>query len=250
MRKQSPLYQLNASELDRSNETTFRYLILSSPRTGSSMVCSSLRASEMAGVPLEYFHPECLSDWFSKQSTNSLENYMAELEKRRTTTNGYFGIKIHYNQWVNVFGKNLPLSIATLKKQDRIILITRKNKTKQAISCLIAQKTNIWQIEEDEDIEYKKIDWQEKYTVEIALLIYQMIMQETSWKLLLVNNDISYLEIVYEDLIADQVNQYQKIYDYLSIPLSGKDIALPSTKRNNTGSGDFLGNYLKGIGCV
>ena len=39
---------------------TFTYLILSQPRTGSTMITSALQASGHAGVPVEYFNHEHL----------------------------------------------------------------------------------------------------------------------------------------------------------------------------------------------
>ena len=82
-------------------ETTPRvkYLILSEARSGSTMLSSALQASGIAGVPMEYFHPDAASCLPQPITEKVVVQYITDLESRRTTPNGIFGIKLQLQQF-------------------------------------------------------------------------------------------------------------------------------------------------------
>jgi len=248
LNKQSPLYQIYSKDLDQSHLTSFRYLILSSPRTGSSMLCSALRATDMAGMPFEYFHPEGLRTWFKERSETNIFEFVNNLERRRTTSNGYFGIKVHYNQWKKLCESHgTDQMVEYLGQQDRVILVTRRNKIRQAISCLVAQKTNIWQIEIDEKRDYKVPSWQDSYSFEITQLLFQLSAQEFAWKKTLRDNQIQFLELAYEDM--SELNAYfPGVLNYLSLDECSAQKLSATTKKVDSDYREILEGYKTSIG--
>ena len=65
-----------STEMDLpKTEVKFTYLILSQPRTGSTMITSALLSSGLAGVPVEYFHTDYLKHLFQPLSLNAVQKY-------------------------------------------------------------------------------------------------------------------------------------------------------------------------------
>ena len=246
--KQSPQYQIFSSELDQLNTTTFRYLVLSSPRTGSSMLCSALRSTNMAGIPFEYFHAEGIKTWLVRHPNGNFLDFIVDLEKRRTTKNGYFGVKVHFNQWNNLYtNNNHGLLTNYLRGQDKIILVTRRNKIRQAISCLVAQQSNIWQIEIDENRNYEVPEWQDSFSFIITRLLYQLSSQEIAWKKLLHDNKIEFFELAYEDMI-DGSDYLSDVLGYLNLNREFAASHKATTKKVSSDYDDIYENYKASIG--
>jgi len=91
------LHQMS-SELDISDGAipSCKYCIASTPRSGSTLVSRMLLSSRLAGDPKEYFGPLLIQAWLKLNKRNiSFANYLKELESKRTSENGYFGIKVH-----------------------------------------------------------------------------------------------------------------------------------------------------------
>ncbi len=141
-------YRLFSPDLDCLRvETRFRYCILSSPRSGSSMLCSALRATKSAGVPLEYLNPDLMTLWVKTKRPLRPEigAYMTDIERRRTTANGVFGQKLHFNQWAKLLAPaGEAVSLGFLKSMDKLIFIVRRDKLAQAMSWTFAKQTMIF----------------------------------------------------------------------------------------------------------
>ena len=113
------------------HEPSTRYLILSTPRTGSSLLARTLYNTGHAGHPTEYLNPRYLLAYKTRTSASDsirLQSYFQFLEQKRTSPNGVF---------------------------DKIVTTNRRNRLYQTISFLKAMESDVWTITEDEVPENK-----------------------------------------------------------------------------------------------
>lgn len=124
--------------------TVSRYLICSSPRSGSTLLGQMLYDSRVAGDPLEYLNSAYMTAAQQRFGhSRSMSDYLAVLEKYRTSENGVFGMKIHWSHFEKIF-KDESSKINFLDRWGKIIFIRRKNKILQAVSLFRASRSNIW----------------------------------------------------------------------------------------------------------
>lgn len=141
----------------RAYEVTTRYVIVSSPRTGSNYVCARLNNfRDSLGLPMEYIHRDALAEIGARSlgkdggptvgppTQVDVGDYMKALERRRTTADGYFGLKLQPAQLLSMTGGNVDQAATFLRKFDKLVVMLRKDKLAQAISGAIAQSTGQW----------------------------------------------------------------------------------------------------------
>ncbi len=136
-----------------------RYIILATQRTGSTYITRRLHnLQDSFGLPAEYFNPpvfKILAPRLMRQiATESAENptislnaYLQEVEKVRTSKDGYFGLKVQpwqLNKVYSNFKQKENLKLQFISGFDYVILMSRKDKLAQAISCTISELTGQW----------------------------------------------------------------------------------------------------------
>jgi LPS sulfotransferase NodH len=129
------------------------YLVLATPRSGSTLLGQGLQASGLAGDPKEFFGHK-MSSWMERWSTPTLTAYVARLSQARATPNGVFGAKLLYRQLVHLQNlarrepelENLPLPeiLHRLFPDLHLVWVTREDKVRQAISWFKARQTGVW----------------------------------------------------------------------------------------------------------
>ncbi|MFK7741470.1 MAG: Stf0 family sulfotransferase [Planctomycetota bacterium] len=142
------------------------YLVCSTQRSGSNLLCQLMQFSNVAGYPEEYFAPE----FYNGYATDMLEmpsfpdlfrDYLTAITDKRVTHNGVFGAKMMRN-YVGDFcsrvrddksmsneADNLKLLQATFPGL-KFIWLKRRNKVRQAISIVRAQLRNSYISSDDQ----------------------------------------------------------------------------------------------------
>src|SRR5262249_15586129 len=82
----------------------FKYLICSTPRSGSTLLSTGLASTGRAGRPLEYLSQPYGVVFKERNGRLLLPEYWRFLVTRRTTPNGVFGMKMHFDQFANNLG--------------------------------------------------------------------------------------------------------------------------------------------------
>lgn len=131
------------------------YVVCSTPRSGSNLLCRSLSRTGLAGDPAEYFNPirrrPLTARWGSGAS--ALE-YADALRGRRTGANGVFGVKLHWSQ-LTALCDELPGHLAVggipsrsvideLLPGSSFVRITRLDQEAQAVSFWVALNNREW----------------------------------------------------------------------------------------------------------
>lgn len=136
------------------------YLILATPRSGSTLLGQGLQATGLAGDPREFFGHK-MAFWMERWQTPDLEAYAGRLLRARSTPNGVFGAKLLYGQLRQLESvarqepqfADLPLTeiLARLFPNLHFVWATREDKVRQAISWFKARQTGVWGQAEGKD---------------------------------------------------------------------------------------------------
>ena len=199
-----------------------KYLVLSSPRTGSTMLAAALNATGKAGTVKEYFHRNELAKHGNPEQTKEgmLAHYAGVIDAT-TSANGVFGMKLHFNQFNDVFGgKRIGMGngLSFVKGFDRRILVYRRDKILQALSELLATKTQVWNTAERSAERRAGTEFSDAEIPVLVRIMSRQISEEYAWRSLLEDSSLGFHQIAYEDLVADPDAELARLAAYLAIP--------------------------------
>ena len=136
-----PIAQPDDFDFDPAGVPTKFYAICTTPRSGSTLVCSQLWREGRMGAPREYFNLN--GDLFRLQALlqcRNIAHYTDELLRRRTSPNGVFGLKLFFDHW------HTFLSSGRLERfgKMKFVHLQRRDRVAQAVSRVIATQTGLW----------------------------------------------------------------------------------------------------------
>jgi trehalose 2-sulfotransferase len=206
------------------------YLICTSHRSGSNLLCEVLTKTGLAGTPQEYFYQGFYPHWFKTFGVTHFPDYLRQVVASTATPNGVFGAKLMGDQYFTDFVeqvRQLPRFQNTKPTTAEMlsdcfpnltyIWLTRRNVVRQAISLSRAIQTGIWRAAQipgqdpQKTIKYDLID--------INNCILNITLQQTSWQEYFSRSGITPLTVVYEDFIEHPEAATGLILDRLGIAI-------------------------------
>jgi len=220
-----------------------RYAILSSQRSGSTLLARMLFETRQAGDPLEYFNLRLLAIARKQTGNHFLApiEFMRLMEFRRTSPNGVFGMKIHYEQILRAFQSNLPNEkmIEFLRSHQHLFWIRRRDRLRQAISHAIALKADSWSSEEPPKGHPASVS-----CLDCIHSLQAISFQDLGWEELIRKANLKVHIIWYEDLISDYVDKCRLVLQALNLTKAVVKIPPPQIKRQSTQINDRLHRKL------
>lgn len=145
------------------------------------------------GVPLEYLHPEHAPGWQQELSASDTRTMLLKLFERRTSPNGWFGIKAHWDHFE--FGREEGLD--DLMRFEKFIRIERRDRVAQAVSLAMARQTRAWlsMQEQQDEPRYSERD--------ISRAMATLEKQSRSWDRWAAEAGVKPVQVYYEDLVVD-----------------------------------------------
>lgn len=199
---------------------TRRYAVLSTPRSGSTLLCRALEATGQLGVPHEYLNPNAIAA-AARAGYDTLGGpwaLLAQIEPRRTSAEGWFGIKTHFRQFEQHFGPAADAEAAAfVDRQDRLILTCRGNHVAQAVSYYAARVSGRWTSEHDQ---FFSDDAHPPLALDMPALLdclQEVEEGEKAWRRVISRSGASVLEIRYEDLLTNYPAQVARALDWLGL---------------------------------
>jgi LPS sulfotransferase NodH len=196
-----------------------RYCIASTPRSGSTLLSLMLLNTHLAGNPKEYLNPLLMAAWYRiNNKPIQLNEYIKQIESRRTTENGVFGIKIHWRHLEKLAQRIDSIQINSFMNNfDKFIFIRRKDKIAQAISYYVADKTGVFH--SDQEVWLKEFDIAHPTFNGFQILrhLSDIVREEASWEEFFKNSSKAVYEIYYEDLIDCYQEKTKDILNFLEI---------------------------------
>ena len=189
-------------DFPRNTPIRIRYCILSSQRSGSTLLARMLFQTRQAGDPLEYFNLRLLRLAQVQTGNQSLApiEFMRLMESRRTSPNGIFGIKLHYEQILRAFQVSSPNQkmIEFLRSQHYLFWVRRRDRLRQAISLAVATRTNSWSSEEPQKASASSVS-----CFDCINSLQAVSFQDSGWEQLLKVTKLKARTVWYEDLVSD-----------------------------------------------
>ncbi len=202
------------------------YMIASTPRSGGTYLAQTLWRTGVMGAPHEYFgFYGTFLRLVARLKPHSLQHYLDDLMPRRTSANGVFGVKVHFDhlQFMVLSG------ILTQLKQLRVISLERDDHLAQAVSHARALQTGQWNsLENPQSIE-------PVYNSElIRWSLNHLDNQKRGWRQFFEQHKISPLYLKYDDFVADPTAVTADVVTRLQMPTTPESpVSLPDISRQS-----------------
>ncbi len=168
-----------------------------------------------------------------------LVQYLEEVVRRKTTADGVFGAKIMWPHleatltavsslagWETRPGQEI---VAHLFPKPRFVLLTRQDKVRQGISLYRARASNVLHIKKGGEPYLRPTEQVARVMYdrkEIARAIQSLEKSDEGWRRFFERNEISALEIVYEDLCRDLHAVVNRVLDFVGRQRCPADLPL------------------------
>lgn len=227
------------------------YVICTSPRSGSTLLCKLLRATGVAGNPASYFHQPCVSDWAAGVGLSS-ENAAAEPETlaaifqaviaQGQLETGMFGLRLQRHSFDFFTQKLAVLHPSQSSDVQRLhaafgrvlfVFLSRRDKVEQAVSYVRAQQTGLWHVAPD-GTELERLSPPQNPVYdgrEIRACFETMTAHDRDWEDWFQRQGIDPLRITYEALAADPVEGLRQVLDRLGLDRGAATGITPGVKK-------------------
>jgi trehalose 2-sulfotransferase len=231
----------------RPNPPESSYIVWHTQRTGSTLLCTTLEATGIAGYPNEW--PEGrLND-----SAKSVQSIRYALWSEQTTPNGVLGVKWSYYQpsiqsFFRAFSGEQPVGNAAWREawesvfpNCRHIVMTRQNKIQLAVSWWKSISGAPGHLSRDgsplpwqDNVPPVPADLVHAYNFDaIKALVLEAVQREAGIQDLLTHLGASPFSITYEDFVADYEQTVLDVLVYLGLDGIGCDIPPPLLSRTS-----------------
>ena len=226
--------------------------IASVERTGSTLLCSILRGTQMAGTPIEYLNIQTNNfarfreahavprlkphlraigrlrtmvgrrfpwrniDWFDD---SSWREYLEAIARLNVTPNGVFGVKMHWNQYErHMLARGLDVEFWNVPV--KWVRITRRDEIRQAISFVRAAQTDSW----NSSMQVKR---EPHYDADAIIAALDRIEYENAcWSKYFADHGITPLHITFEELTRDTETTIRRVMEHVGSPI----VEVPATQ--------------------
>ena len=220
------------------------YLICSTQRTGSTLLCQMLSDMGIAGAPDEFFfyilnapRPPW-TEWL--QAPRDKTVFLKEMAKY-TTANGVFGANVMWKHFYYMIYQLRQLALGELIEVDTLLanaffnpvylLTTRRDKVRQAVSLWRAQQTGGW----ISSTQWLSPFWTANPVFDyerIHALVQEIKADESAWRWFFTHHGIQPLDVVYEDFIAAPAASLRQIFDHIGVAIPvGMVLPKPTMKK-------------------
>jgi LPS sulfotransferase NodH len=239
---------------------TVSYLVCATPRSGSTLLCETLRKTEIAGHPLEFFEalpetgvprrpidylaglddPEALAlvegapppEAPPYSDLRGYADYDEHLEKVRatgTTPNGVFGAKI---MWAHLEGLGRQLGSGDLAAlvderfdHPRFVWVRRQDTVRQAVSLWRAMQTQSWRAENEPATGEPQYSY-----AALRHLVELLEAHDRAWEQFLAAKQ-RVLTLSYEQIASDIGDAVRRTLAHIGVAPDAAVDALPTMRR-------------------
>ena len=224
------------------------FFIATTQRSGGFFLMSLLNSTEKVGYVHEYLY--YLHEGWEGDSPTDAEILTHFDRFKETALDGCEGLTGHWGTKVDI--RELQIVERWLKLSDmapqsiKWIWLRRRNKLRQAISLIKAQKSQIWHLDNDDPREK-----QDKARAEMAVDFHELCVKaiqfyvgDDAWNNFFRINNITPCTLYYEDFVDESTWKLtiENIFDYIGVPY---DTSLNvSTHRLKQGVGKAPESYI------
>lgn len=241
------------------------YVICTSPRSGSTLLCKLLAATGTAGNPNSHFHRPSVQAWLQSfgltpkdnaSDSDILATVVKAAIKRGKADTDIFGLRLqrhsfdYFIEQMASLHPNLPNDRAHFQAafgDTLFIHLSRENKIEQAVSCVKATQTGLWHMAAD-GTELERISPPKEpfYDADaISREIAELSAQDNDWKNWFAREDIVPLTLTYSQLAADPQGTTAIILERLGIdPKAAKETTPEVAKLSDATNRQWIKRFL------
>ncbi|MFE0015509.1 Stf0 family sulfotransferase [Mesorhizobium sp. NPDC059054] len=225
------------------------YIICGTPRSGSTLLCTMLTETRVAGRPHSYFRQQDIAEWAQEWGVEPARDpddaqfdrdYVAAMRRAGTDDTGTFGLRL---MWVSVAEASRRLDNIAGDRADitarleetfgptLYIHLSRLDKVAQAVSLIRAQQSGLWHRNSDGTVlEGEETPRPVAYDGEhIGRIVKELEEDDACWADFFKSRGIDPLRLTYETMSADPQLALSKVLSAL-----GKDPELAKAVRVGT----------------
>ncbi len=242
------------------------YVIATLPRTGSTLLCRLLTSTGCVGDPKEYLNPMQVRDWQLRfgdtpwtrlrhralvgrlvplagrwrWSPDRLARHLDTIRARRSSPDGWFGLKIHahhFDAWFTQTG----WSVDALLGEATWVFLTRSDRVAQAVSWHRALISGRWSAEQ-------RASLPPLYDRRLIQRRLDAIRDgEQRWERWFANRRITPLRLEYESVIRSPAAAVAAVLVHLGVPAAPLQLdALPMTRQADALSESWIQRFREG----
>lgn len=227
------------------------YVIFTTPRSGSTLLCKLLARTAVAGNPASYFHRPSIDAWCDDRcltwDATLSEREVLNMVFRATIAEGsletgMFGLRLQRRSF-NFFRRKLTfLHAGFLSDVQRFraafgptsfIHLTRRNKIEQAVSLVKAEQTGLWHMAPD-GTELERLAAPSKLAYDadrIKAHFDELTIHDRDWERWFEAEDIEPLRLTYETLSRDPIETLRGMLDHLGLDRNAADGVHPEVSK-------------------
>jgi LPS sulfotransferase NodH len=277
------LVNIIAIPIDIIKIPTASYLVCATPRSGSTLLCETLRATGVAGNPLEFFEavpetgmprrpldylagledPEALGliegappheppPYSDLRGLASYSEHLEYVHRTGTTANGVFGAKVMWAHLVDlgrqVGSDDLPALVDTLFDSPRFVWVRRADTVRQAVSLWRAMQTQSWRAENEPAAGEPRYSY-----AALHHLVELLGGHDAAWeRFFAAAGGGRVLTLTYEDVASDLAGALRRTLDHIGVaPPPGALDAVPNMRRQaDERSDEWAAAYARGLALL
>lgn len=227
------------------------YIICTSPRSGSILLCKLLAATGIAGNPASLFYRPTLPDWLTRlglilvetvAERELLETIFEAANRKERGDTAIFGLRQQRHGFDFLCEKLAILHPGNLSDCERIqrifgttlfIHLTRTDKLAQAVSYLKAEQTGLWHLAPDgTELERTAPNRAPVYDRDaIRAHVETMTAYDRAWETWFEREAIAPLRLSYDDLSDDPRATLRTILLHLGLDPAAADRVAPGVRK-------------------
>jgi LPS sulfotransferase NodH len=219
------------------------YIICSTPRSGSTLLCGLLAATGAAGEPDSYFmgelDPVWIKEWGlppreAREEEGYATAYLQAAIKAGRGKTSLFGLRLMKRDLTGLLDligashPDMPSDRARLEAafgETRFLHLSREDKLAQAVSLVRAEQSGLWHVAPD-GREVERLAPPRPPQYDFARLLETLTRleeQDAAWLEWFAQEEIEPLPLRYESLAADPAKTLRQICCFLEIPAPAAD---------------------------
>ena len=211
-------------------KSKMNYVICITERSGSTMLSSLLKKTDVLGIPEEYINARGVMQKYLRQFPSSdIYQYFDWLRCKQISPNQVFGMKTSFSDFEPLLNEGI---VSKLFNPVKFVYLTRRDIVLQAISSYIARCSGQWHIYKSKSDNQLALDDIEYDELRILKLVDKLIHERLQWERFFSLYSIEPLRITYEDVLEDAKNSVQIILAFMGEKMNTQvDLEMSETSK-------------------